>query len=108
MNRVDERDIADAVATPLTQMGHEFHCYPLIGVDVLTRQNMADIYSRSLGPEIRYGGNDLEVLDKNATGTLPGWLVPELKLMYEFFQRHGLRASEEAFALQAKAWTNTR
>jgi uncharacterized protein YbjT (DUF2867 family) len=36
LNRVDVRDIADAVVSTLTQTGHEFHCYPLIGVEVLT------------------------------------------------------------------------
>jgi uncharacterized protein YbjT (DUF2867 family) len=102
LNRVDVRDIADAVVTTLTQTGHEFHCYPLIGVEVLTGQDVADIYSRSLGRVIRYGGNDLEVWEETATRELPGWLVPNLRLMYEFFQRHGLRATEEDFALQAK------
>lgn len=102
LNRVDVRDIADAVVTTLTQTGHEFHCYPLIGVEVLTGQDMADIYSRSLRREIRYGGNGLQVWEKQAARTLPGWLVHDHKLMYEFFQCHGLRASEEDFALQAK------
>ena len=102
LNRVDVRDLADAVVTILTQAGHEFHCYPLVGGEVLTGQNVADIYSRSLGREIRYGGNDLEVWEKKALRTLPDWLVSDLKLMYEFFQRHGLRANEEDFALQAK------
>ena len=101
LNRVDVRDIADAVVSTLTQSGHEVHCYPLIGVEVLTGQDVADIYSRALGREIRYGGNDLEVWEKKALRTLPDWLVPDLKLMYEFFQRHGLRSSEEDFALQA-------
>jgi uncharacterized protein YbjT (DUF2867 family) len=102
MNRVDVRDIADAAVTSLTQAGHEFHCYPLIGVDVLTGQDVADIYSRSLGREIRYGGNDLEVWGHTAARALPGRLVPDLKLMYEFFQCHGLRASKDEFDLQAK------
>ena len=101
LNRVDVRDLADAVVTTLTQTGHEVHCYPLIGLEVLTGQDVADIYTRSLGREIRYGGNDLEVWGEKAAHTLPGWLVPDLKLMYEFFQRHGLLASEEDFALQA-------
>jgi uncharacterized protein YbjT (DUF2867 family) len=102
LNRVDVRDLADAVVTTLTQTGHEFHCYPLIGLEALTGQDVADIYTRSLGREIRYGGNDLEVWGGKAARTLPGWLVPDLKLMFEFFQRRGLRASEEDFALQAK------
>ena len=102
INRVDARDIADAMVTALTQTGHEFHCYPLIGVEALTGQDIADIYSRSLGREIRYGGNDLDVWGDKAKHTLPGWLVTDLRPMYEFFQHHGLRASEADFALQAK------
>ncbi|MBX3329741.1 MAG: NmrA family NAD(P)-binding protein [Nitrospira sp.] len=102
LNRVDVRDIADAVVTTLTQAGHEFLCYPLIGVEILTGLDVADIYSRSLGREIRYGGNDLEVWEKEATSTVPGWLVHDLKLLYEFYQRHGLRASEGDFVLQEK------
>jgi len=102
LNRVDVRDIADAVVTTLTQAGHEFHWYPLIGVDVLTGHGTADIYSRSLGREIRYGGNDLDVWGEKAAHTLPEWLATDLKLMYEYFQKHGLRASDEDFAWQAK------
>jgi uncharacterized protein YbjT (DUF2867 family) len=75
----------------------------LIGPEVLTGQDVADIYTRSLGREIRYGGNDLAVWGKKAAHRLQGWLVQDLKLMYEFFQRRGLRASEADFALQAKA-----
>lgn len=102
LNRVDVRDIADAAVAILTQGGHEFHCYPLMGVEVLTEQDVADIYSHSLGREIRYGGNDLNLWEKKVTGTLPGWLVHNLKLLYESFQRHGLRASNEDFDLQEK------
>jgi len=101
INRVDARDIADAVVTALTQTGHEFHCYPLIGVEALTGQDIAEIYSRSLGREIRYGGNDLDVWGDKARHMLPDWLVQDLRPMYEFFQHHGLRASEADFALQA-------
>ena len=102
LNRVDVRDIADAMVTTLTQTGHEFHCYPLIGAEVLTGQDVADIYARAVGREIRYGGNDLDVWEEKATHTLSGWLIQDLKSMYEFFQRQGLRASEEDFALQGE------
>jgi len=102
LNRVDVRDIADAVVATLTQTGHEFHCYPLIGTEVLTGQDLADSYSHSLRREIRYGGNDLEVWGNKVRHQLPGWLVSDLKLMYEFFQRSGLRATEQDVSLQAK------
>ncbi len=102
LNRIDVRDIADAVIASLTQTGPEFHCYPLIGVEALTGQDAANIYTRSLEREVRYGGNDLDVWERRVTHTLPSWLVPDLKRMYEFFQRHGLRVSEADVAMQAK------
>ncbi len=102
LNRVDVRDIADAVVATLTQTGHEFHCYPLIGLEVLTGQDVAETYTRALERKVRYGGNNLDVWGNKARHTLLGWLVPDLKLMYEFIQRQGLRASEADFALQAK------
>jgi uncharacterized protein YbjT (DUF2867 family) len=102
LNRVDVRDVADAVVATMTQTGHEFHCYPLIGAEALNGKDVADIYTRSLGREIRYGGNDLDVWSEKTTHRLPGWLVPDLKLMYEFFQHRGLRASEADIAQQSK------
>jgi transaldolase len=71
-------------------------------MEVLTGQDVAGVYSRSIGREIRYGGNDLDVWEEKSGQILPGWLVRDLKLMYEFFQRYGLRANETDFALQAK------
>ncbi|HSL06081.1 MAG TPA: NmrA family NAD(P)-binding protein, partial [Nitrospiraceae bacterium] len=102
LNRVDVRDIADAVVVTLTQTGHEFHRYPLIGAEVSTGQDVAETYTRALGREVRYGGNNLDVWGEKASHTLPDWLVQDLKLMYEFFQHHGLRASEADVALQAQ------
>ena len=102
LNRVDARDVADAVVTTLTQTGHEFHRYPLIGGEVLTGRDVAETYSRTLGRKVRYSGNDLDVWGDRARHALPGWLVPDLQRMYEFFQRHGLLASEADFPLQAK------
>jgi uncharacterized protein YbjT (DUF2867 family) len=102
MNRVDVRDIADAAVTSMTQAGHEFHCYPLIGAEAVTGQDVADIYSRSVGREIRYAGNDLEVWGHKAARAMPRRLVPDLKLMYEFVQRDGLLASGSSSPLLAR------
>jgi hypothetical protein len=33
---------------------------------------------------------------------MPDWLVHVLRIMYAYFQKHGLIASPEEFALQAK------
>jgi uncharacterized protein YbjT (DUF2867 family) len=102
LNRVDVRDIADAAVTALTQPGHAGKRYPLIGPDTLTGRAVADTYSRHLGRTIRYAGNDLAAWEAQALTMMPDWLVHDVKIMYQRFQRHGLVASKEDFAEQAK------
>lgn len=102
LSRVDARDIADAVVNALTQPGHEDKSYPLVGRDSLTGDDVAKIFSRHLKQDIRYGGNDVEAWGKQAVQMLPEWLVHDFKIMYEFFQKHGLKASKEDFAQQEK------
>jgi uncharacterized protein YbjT (DUF2867 family) len=46
---VEARDVADAITVALTQAGHEFHKYPLVGLEALTGQDVAEIYTHYLG-----------------------------------------------------------
>lgn len=102
MSRVDVRDIADASVNALTEPGHEGKIYPLVGPDIHTGESTADVYSRLLAREVRYGGNDLEAWEKAAKGHYPDWLLHDLKIMYAHFQKHGLRATTHDHGLQAK------
>jgi uncharacterized protein YbjT (DUF2867 family) len=98
LSRVDTRDIAEAVVNVLTQPGHEGKRYPLVGPDALTAKETAAIWGRSLGKDIRYGGDDLDAWSVQAKQGLPGWLVDDLKIMYAYFQSKGLRASRDDLA----------
>ncbi len=60
LSRVDVRDSADAVAIALEEEGHEGKSYALAGPDILTGEDCAEIWSRHMGREIRYGGDDLD------------------------------------------------
>lgn len=100
LNRVDSRDVADATVNVLTQPGHDGKEYPLHGPDVLTGEAVARIFSTHLGREVRYGGNDLEAWAKQAQHMMPEWMVRDLRVMYDYFQKHGLLASPEDFAAQ--------
>jgi uncharacterized protein YbjT (DUF2867 family) len=95
LSRVDVRDIADAAVAALTGPGHEGKTYPLVGPDVLTGEAVASIYGRLLGRPVRYGGDDLDAWAEQVRGMMPGWMVDDLRVMYEHFQRHGLVATEE-------------
>ncbi len=102
LNRVDVRDIADAVVNALTQPGHEGKRYALVGHDTLTGKAVADTYSRHVGRTIKYGGNDLDAWEAQALKMMPDWMVHDLKIMYRFFQEQGLVTSKEDLAEQAK------
>jgi uncharacterized protein YbjT (DUF2867 family) len=101
-NRVDVRDIADAIINALTESGHDGKTYPLVGPDALTGDEVAMIYSRHLGREVRYSGDDLDVWSKHALSVLPDWMVHDIRIMFEHIQKNGLRATEEDFAEQQK------
>lgn len=100
LNRVDIRDVADAAVNVFTQPRHDNTEYPLHGPDVLTGESVAAVFSKHLGREIRYGGNDLQAWAKQAQHMMPEWMVRDLRIMYQYFQEHGLIATSEDFALQ--------
>ena len=102
LSRVDSRDVADAAVNAFLQPGHEDKDYPLHGPDVLTGESVAKIFSKHLRREVRYGGNDLEAWAKQAQHMMPEWMVRDLRIMYDYFQKHGLIATPEDFAEQFK------
>jgi len=102
LSRVDSRDVAEAALNAFIQPGHDGKEYPLHGPDVITGELVAETFSKYLGREIRYGGNDLEAWAKQAQHMMPEWMVKDLRLMYEYFQQHGLIATPEDFAQQFK------
>lgn len=93
LSRVDTRDIAEAAVNALTGPDHENKTYTLAGPDPLTGQECADIYSRELGREVQYAGDNLEEWQKQALNMLPDWMVYDFKLMYAVFQKKGLVAN---------------
>jgi uncharacterized protein YbjT (DUF2867 family) len=93
LSRVDVRDISEAAAIVLTTPGHEGQTYALVGPDILTGKSTAEAWSRALGKTIFYGGNDLDAWERQSLQFLPPWMVFDFRLMYEFFQDKGLKAT---------------
>lgn len=102
LNRVDARDIAEAAANALLLDGYEGKEYPVVGSEPLTGHSIANIYSRILGEEIRFGGDDLDAWFEQARTVLPEWMAEDLKIMYQYFQYKGMVASERDFELQGE------
>ena len=93
LSRVDVRDIAEAAAIALTTGGHEGQTYNLVGPEAHTGQSTAAVWSRVLAKPIAYGGDDLDAWEKQSLQYLPAWMVFDFRMMYAFFQKHGLKAT---------------
>jgi len=74
----------------------------LVGPEEVTGPGTAEVWSKALGREIKYGGDDLEAWEQTNLAYLPAWQVFDFKMMYAFFQKHGLKASKEAIARQTQ------
>lgn len=95
VSRVDVRDIAEAAVNALTRTGDAGQRYPVVGPEALTGERVAEIWSRELSREVRYVGADLDAWEEGVRSTMPGWLVADLRIMYEHFLENGLKASPE-------------
>ena len=98
ISMVDTRDIGAAAASELlrrersaTPLGAEV--YELVGPDALTGEGLAAIWSEVLGRPIRYGGDDLDALEKRMKAFDQGWHAYDIKLMFRRYQTDGAVAS---------------
>ncbi len=94
VSMVDIRDIAAAAAIELLRRerapGPLPHAaYDLVGPDSLTGEAIAAIWSETLGRSVRYGGDDLVVMEQRLRAMLPGWHALDLRLMFQRYQSDG-------------------
>lgn len=97
LNRVDVRDVADAIVNALLDTKHHFKTYPLLGKEALTGRKTAAIYSEVVGNKISYPENSLQIWETNFKNHIPDWQLEDWKMMYEFFLQDGLLARGDDF-----------
>jgi len=98
ISRVDVRDIAEAAAIAFTAPGHEGQIYDLVGPRPVTGEETARIWGEALGKPIAYAGDDMDAWQQQSLQFLPDWMVFDFRLMYEHFQKNGLKGTPEAVA----------
>jgi uncharacterized protein YbjT (DUF2867 family) len=103
VSMVDIRDIGEAAAIELVRreqsakpLGRETH--PLVGPDRLTGNDLAGLWSEALGRSVRYGGDDLDVMEQRLRGMLPPWHALDMRLMFRRYQTDGAAATPEDIA----------
>ncbi len=95
LNRIDVRDVAGCAVNAVMRSGFEGQTCSIHGPDTLTGEEIAKIYSRHLGRIVRYGGNDLDAWEQQVKNIMPAWMARDLRVMYRYFQDHGMVATTD-------------
>ncbi len=93
VTRVDTRDISDCAVRALSTSALDGKTINLNGPTSLTGKDVARIWSRHLGTEVNYMGDDLSQWAESAAMTSPAWLVHDLRIMFDYFQKRGLNGT---------------
>jgi uncharacterized protein YbjT (DUF2867 family) len=93
MHRVDVRDIAEAAAIALTEPGHAGQTYSVVGPEAFNAERTAALFSRLFGRPVVCVGEDLQAWAAQARAFVPAWMVRDLMIMFDYFQRQGLLAT---------------
>ncbi len=101
MNRVDVGDIAEVAVNVLYSDGHAGRTYNIVGPDVLTGPSVAASWAAALGRDVRYGGDDTSNYERDHAFMGSGLVFP-YRIFLEFYQEHGLIASDEDIATMTK------
>jgi uncharacterized protein YbjT (DUF2867 family) len=94
VSAVDIRDIAEATAIVLTSDGHTGKTYNLNGREALSGPKAASIWSKLLGKEIRYAGDDLDAFEEQMRKTAPSWSAFDIRMMFEGYLERGFVAED--------------
>lgn len=99
ISMVDVRDIGEAAARELLRREHAANplpreIYELVGPDVIDAETVVSIWSEALGRPVRYGGDDLNVLEQRLKSVAPAWLAYDMRLMMGRYQQDGAVASQ--------------
>jgi uncharacterized protein YbjT (DUF2867 family) len=92
ISAVDIRDIAEATAIALTSDAHYGKTYNLNGPEVLSGPNIASIWSKLLGKEIHYPGDDMDAFEKQMRERVPSWSAFDIRMMFQGYLERGFRA----------------
>ncbi|MDR3439291.1 NmrA/HSCARG family protein [Telmatospirillum sp.] len=100
ISMVDIRDIGEAAALELMRRDEASEplareTYALVGPDSLTGEDIAAIWNEVLARAIRYGGDDLKVLEQQMKAMMPAWHALDLRLMFARYQTDGAAATAD-------------
>lgn len=94
LSLVDLRDVAEAAALALTQSGHEYATYALVGTPGLSQYEVAAALGRCTGRPVEIEEIPLDVWERQArAGGLGDYQARTLVQMFRYYAQHGFSGS---------------
>jgi uncharacterized protein YbjT (DUF2867 family) len=102
ISAVDIRDIAEAAAIALTADQHFGKTYNINGPEILSGPNAASIWSKVLGKEIKYSGENMDAFETQMREKAPSWAAFDIRMMFQGYLERGFVAEDGDIATLTK------
>ena len=94
ISAVDIRDIAEAAAITLMSDKHFGRTYNVNGPAILSGPKAASIWSKVLGKEIKYAGDNMDTFEEQMRKHAPSWAAFDIRMMFQGYLERGFVAEE--------------
>jgi uncharacterized protein YbjT (DUF2867 family) len=95
ISAVDIRDIAEAAAICLMSDKHFGKTYNVSGPAALSGPKAASIWSKVLGKEITYAGDNLDIFEQQMRKHAPAWAAFDFRMMFQGYLERGFVADDD-------------
>jgi uncharacterized protein YbjT (DUF2867 family) len=102
ISAVDIRDIAEATAITLMSDKHFGRTYNVNGPAILSGPKAASIWSKLLGKEIKYAGDNLNTFEEQMRKHAPSWAAFDIRMMFQGYLERGFVAEDGDAAILTK------
>jgi uncharacterized protein YbjT (DUF2867 family) len=102
ISAVDIRDIAEAAAITLMSDKHFGKTYNVSGPAILSGPKAASIWSKVLGQEIKYAGDNLDIFEEQMRKHAPAWAAFDIRMMFQGYLERGFVAEDDDAAILTK------
>ena len=102
ISAVDIRDIAETAAIALTADQHFEKTYNITGPAILSGPNAASIWSKVLGKEIKYLGENMDAFETQMREKAPSWAAFDIRMMFQGYLERGFVAEDGDIATLTK------
>src|SRR6202161_441830 len=102
ISAVDIRDIAAAAAISLMSDKHFGKTYNVSGPAILSGPKAASIWSKVLGKEIKYAGDNLDTFEEQMRKHAPAWAAFDIRMMFQGYLERGFVAEDGDAAILTK------